>query len=116
MNIQIGINRKNNNKWGLNYIYRKGTKENKVYVSINPNKSIHESSVNNRSDYISGGSCSLSHVFMPYSGPGFNQTNSNLTTMMPIRTFVYELIKEDFEKLNIEDLLVELELVKNSTI
>lgn len=49
-------------------------------------------------------------IFSPYQGPGYNAKQSSLASAMPIRTFVYKQIKEDFKKITAEDLLIEIDL------
>lgn len=61
----------------------------------------------------SSGSTSLSYMFSPYQGPAYNDEQASFTSRMPIRTFVYEKIKDDFKEITAEDLLVELSLKKN---
>jgi hypothetical protein len=119
--IYVEINRQDNNRWGVNYTYQINVSKNtEVFVKIDPierffNFSNGEFVIDGViSDFYSTGGTSLSNILTPYHGPGFNQESAGFTNQMPIRTFVYDLIKDDFKNITEDDLLTELKLIYNS--
>ncbi len=121
--IFVEINRKNPEEWSFRYAftYHKGKKLS-VSVKIDPEQplfSYRDGSLlvdGVQQEYYQSGGTSLSYMFSPYQGPAYNLEQASFTSAMPIRTFAYENIKEDFKKITVEDLLVELELKRNNLI
>ena len=60
------------------------------------------------------GCTSLHNIFSPDQGPAYNANRASFTRLMPIRAFVYENIKNDFQKVTAEYLLLELDFLKNN--
>jgi hypothetical protein len=121
--IFVEINRKNPEEWGFRYafIFHKGRKLT-VSVKIDPEKPFFSYSEEGlmvdgvKQDCYQFVGTNLSNMFSPHQGAAYNAEHASFTCAMPIRTFAYEKIKEDFVKISAEDLLVELDLEQNKVV
>lgn len=118
--IFVDINRKNPKDWSLLYAFTNDKeKEFSVSVRVDPEQSMLTYTdgkllVNGvQREFYLIGSLSLSDIFSPCYGPGYNVKNASFSRAMPIRTFVYKHLKEDFKEIKEEDLLTELYLRQN---
>lgn len=115
--IFVEVNRRNSMMWDLKYAYQSGKDESlSVIVKVDPEKPFIEHIGN---DFLIDGASedcyvmsytSLSYIFQPYDGPAYNKEQASFTRKMPVRCFVYGILKNDFEKITTDDLLAELEL------
>lgn len=115
--IFVEVNRLDTTRWGVRYAYQSRIGESlSVIVKVDPEKPFIEYSDKgllidgDPEDCYSLGATSLFEFFQPSGGPAFNEKQASFTKQMPIRSFVYGIFKNDFEKITADDLLAELSL------
>lgn len=115
--VYVAVSQKDPDGWNFRYVYTyKKDEECRIKVEVDPEQELldYKNGVfllnGIPEDNFSSGDTSFSHMFSPYQGPAYNNAQASFTSLMPIRVFVYEKIKDDFNKITAEDLLVELSL------
>jgi len=114
--LYVEFTRENVKGWSFKYaINKESTEKTEVIVKISPDEPLFQ--FVNRKWLIDGkeskleflSNISIDFIFLPRSAPGFNRPRDSIASLMPIRSYVYDLIKTDFEKISYEDLLREIE-------
>jgi len=118
--IYVEVDREISEGWSFQYVFvHKEMKKSKIMVQIDSEQPLLE---DRDGDYFNNGipvnwfksgNTTLFYMFSPCQGPAYNFKQASFTNKMPIRTFVYDYIKEDFDNITAEDLLVELSLKQN---
>ncbi len=113
--LYVEFARENVKGWNFKYAVKKeSTEKTEVVVKISPDKPLFQ--FINRKTFIDGieskihffSNGSVDFIFLPRSGTGFNRPSDSISSLMPIRNYVYDLIKRDFENVSYEDLLTKL--------
>lgn len=118
--IFVEVNRNNPNAWSLRYAFTKCEENNLVVtVKVDPEKPLFSYEDGSlmvdgvKRDYFFSGGTTLSYMFKPYQGPAYNAEQASFVSAMPVRSFAYSKIKDDFKQITAEDLLVELDLAQS---
>ena len=121
--VFVEINQKNSERSSFRYAFTYGKgKELNVNVKVDPEQPLISYKGGSlivdgvqRENYLTSNTI-LSYFFHPFQGPAYNSEQASFTSAMPIRTFAYDNIKDDFKNITAVDILVELELKTNESI